>query len=167
MTSFPFASACLAAALSISAPTHAQDASFKSEVARITARNPYGEKAVDVIVQRGKFVSTAFSLTALRWGTEGRIPASIVARVGVRVGAKEVFVPLSAYCDLANPSKVSVEFLSAEDYRVVIKGGEASTSYGAELFFHGDQITRRKVIHGEFPLEAWEETRYSFNNSDQ
>lgn len=47
-------------------------------------------------------------------------------------------------------------------FKLTISGGDAATSYRAVLVFDYEHIQRRKVTHGEFPDEVWEETVYSF-----
>jgi hypothetical protein len=43
-----------------------------------------------------------------------------------------------------------------------IQGGDASTSYNAEIIF--DSFVRRKIVrHMEFPCDVWDETTYQVN----
>ena len=89
-------------------------------------------------------------------------PSTIVRSVSITAGKQSVHVPLSAFSDLANAEEVAVQ-PTKNGYMLVIKGGEASTAYQAELEFDGEFLLRRKVFHREFPTVAWEETTYSFN----
>lgn len=96
-----------------------------------------------------------------RWGTEVRPPDAVVTAVHIRVGDREIFVPLSAYADLADPSSISIH-VAPKSASLSIRGGDASTSYDATLTFAGSFVTRRVVRNRAFPESAWEETRYSY-----
>jgi hypothetical protein len=100
-----------------------------------------------------------------RWGGEDvEPPQTVVSQLTVVVGGHDVFVPLSAFADLGSPRTVEVK-VTRRGFDLIIAGGDASASYRALLAFQGRELTRRKVQHGEFPKEAWEDTRYKFNRS--
>jgi len=99
------------------------------------------------------------------WGAEETKPKIIIKHVKAWWGKKEISIPLSAYMDLANPNDASL-IKSGSEIHLIIKGGDASTSYKAVLIFERGLIRSRKVQHGEFPDDAWEETKYSFNELD-
>ena len=109
----------------------------------------------------------AFPFTAgYRWGAETRQPQTIVAAVELNVGHNKVFVPLSAYADLANPVSVHLD-TEKRPYRLSIEGGDASVAYEAQISFNGSFVLRRKVRNKSFPESAWEETQYSYNTREQ
>ena len=97
-----------------------------------------------------------------RWGTELKHPKILITNISIIYGKKKVFIPLSAYSDLTNPTEYFVQ-TSNDSFSLLIFGGHASTSYRAELVSENGFIKRRRVQHREFPEEAWEETIYSFN----
>lgn len=98
-----------------------------------------------------------------RWGGEDvEPPQTLISQLIVVVDGQNVFVPLSAFSDLGNARRVEVK-VTRRGFDLVISGGDASASYRALLAFEKRKLARRKVQHGEFPDEAWEETRYKFN----
>jgi len=116
------------------------------------------------IVLRAEAPSTGFPFVrGYRWGTEVSSPEAVVTGLEIKVGKGEVFVPLSAYADLANPSSVRMD-LASLPYRLHIRGGDASVAYEAQLIFTRRFVVRRRVANLSFPESAWEETRYSYNN---
>ncbi len=95
-----------------------------------------------------------------RWGSEQSTPKYIIKNIKAWWGSEEVFVPLSAYIDLSNPHDAILR-KAGNEIHLIVKGGDAGTSYEALLIFAKGVIRSKKVVHGEFPDEAWEETRYS------
>jgi hypothetical protein len=85
-----------------------------------------------------------------------------MGQLDVYLGVNRVFVPISAYSDLGNPRSSTIE-TADKGFQIVVRGGDAATSYKATLVFEGGLLRSRKVVNGEFPDEAWEETIYSFN----
>jgi hypothetical protein len=144
-----------------SEPSQALSTKFTNNVAELNIKNDDGKIIkVNVIAQN---YSSAFPYKeAIRWGHELKKPKTIITSIDVLLGSKKLFVPLSAYSDLSNPKKVSLE-ISKYGFHILIAGGSASTFYNAELIFKNGFIHRRIVRHGEFPEVAWEETVYSFN----
>lgn len=97
------------------------------------------------------------------WGSEDTAPASVISELAVMVDGTHLFVPLSAFVDLGDPRTIKVD-RGDQQFTVVIKGGDAAASYTATLTFSDSKVLmRRRVEHGEFPEQAWEETRYTFN----
>lgn len=120
------------------------------------------KKPLEIIVKVAEYSPCSNYSLGLRWGFESTIPKTLVSEIQVMVAKQKLFIPFSAYSDLANPVSYYLE-TGAEIFQLIIKGGDAASSYKAELSFRNGQLWRRKVIHGEFPEEAWEETIYSFN----
>jgi len=98
-------------------------------------------------------------------GDESSIPKRFVTAIEVKVGSERLIVPFSAYSDLGNPYQASLEKMK-RGFKIILKGGDAAGSYTAELVFSKVNIQRRKVTHGEFPDEVWQETTYSFVSKD-
>lgn len=122
-----------------------------------------------VILTTGYTASIPYQGDGLWWGTErgtDRTPLkAMVADVQVWVGKDKLFVPFSAYSDLANVRDLSIE--AAElGFRLLLSGGETATSYRAELVFDKQRIKSRKVWSPLFPDERWEKTTYSFITRD-
>lgn len=102
---------------------------------------------------------------AYMWGgDETSPPKRIIKAITVLRNGQTFFIPLSAYADLGNPRKISLDKLPSHGFRLVISGGDAAGSYSAILNFKKDEISRRKIVSGEFPKEVWEETTFSFNH---
>lgn len=101
-----------------------------------------------------------------RWGGENSAaPSTLITSVSVQSGADRLFVPLSAYSDLGDPHRISIKTNGA-DFELAIAGGDAGVAYNAFLVFEKGWLIRRRVAHGEFPDEAWEETKYAYNTLD-
>ncbi|MDY6906536.1 MAG: hypothetical protein SWH61_17845 [Thermodesulfobacteriota bacterium] len=118
--------------------------------------------SIKIGVHTAEYNSSVPYKSGFRWGAELKEPRIIVTRINVEFGNTKVFVPLSAYCDLTNPNICTLQ-TSNKSFVLVIEGGQASTSYKAEIYFENGYIKKRKVSHQEFPDESWEETVYSFN----
>ncbi|WP_338525226.1 hypothetical protein NUH87_06175 [Pseudomonas batumici] len=102
---------------------------------------------------------------AYTWGgDETSPPKRIIKTITISRNGQAFFIPLSTYADLANPRNLLLEKLPAHGFRLIINGGDAAGSYSAMLDFKKNEIFRRKVVSGEFPKEAWEETTFAFNH---
>lgn len=121
---------------------------------------------IKIIVSATKYSSSFPYADGFVWGAESgwTNPKFVITKVNVNVGDKKVFVPLSAYCDLANPRDVLLTVIGS-NFTIIIIGGDAATSYKAELKFEGRDIRSRKVVHGEMS-DVREETVYSFISAD-
>ena len=103
------------------------------------------------------------------WGVDQECPHQAIVGLKVARDADTVFVPASAYMDLAGVRSLAIE-PAGQGFRLVILGGDASTSYRATLAFGREArqgasvLQRRTVRSGEFPDDVWEETRYSFRS---
>lgn len=102
------------------------------------------------------------------WGADQECPHQAITSLRVEWGRQKLFLPVSAYADLAGARWIEVN-PDKQGFSIRIAGGDAATSYRAVLEFGGDPtretgaLRRREVRSGEFPDDAWEETRYSFN----
>jgi hypothetical protein len=112
-----------------------------------------------------KAASTPFR-DGFRWGGEGtQAPVSLMTLIVVQVGPDKLYVPLSAYSDLGDPRRVSLN-PAPLGFELLVSGGDAGAGYTAVLVFEKGWLTRRRVTHGEFPKQVWEETRYAYNKLD-
>jgi hypothetical protein len=142
-------------------------ASFKDGSVTLQGRTVKGAdvKASVRISQYSSALPYAPSL--IWWGArETKTPRTIVAGLDIQIGAEQVPVPASAITDLGNPRDVSLR-QGGGDIEIVIKGGDAATSYEAVLSFKDGYLRKRRVILSEFPSESWEETTYSYNTSNR
>ena len=91
--------------------------------------------------------------------TMSRIPCSAVDEVGITVAGEPLFVPRSAFADLAdiNNAKLATEH---EKYLLILVGGDASESYVVKIEFDRKHITYRSLTSGEFPERLLQETYY-------
>lgn len=134
---------------------------FSNGVAKITGESHDGNP-IKIEVRTTKYSQSFPYREGFSWGADDIFPpTSVITSIKGRIiGAGDIFVPLSAYSDLADPFILSLEN-TPKGFRLVITGGDAGCSYAATLVFENIDIQRRKVVHGEFPDEAWEETVYS------
>lgn len=99
------------------------------------------------------------------WGVgDDEVRELSIESITINDGDSQVYVPRSAFGDLANPARIT---LGIEDgvLMLAIRGGDASSSYRAVLSIEDGELTRRTVRSGEFPDDVWEETTYSWNHS--
>ena len=102
---------------------------------------------------------------SFEWGGDEVFhPKDFISSFKVNVDNEVVPVPLSAFIDLGNPYKISIQETD-KGFEVTIIGGDAAVGYRSIYSFEkldGDIfLRRRKVVHLEFPEESWEETTYS------
>lgn len=106
------------------------------------------------------------------WGSDEECPTNILGSLSVTWAGKKLFVPISAFGDLAlvRAETIAIEPQSG-GFTLSIRGGDAALSWFAVLEFGGEvereqpYIVRRIVRHGAFSDEVWEETRYKFHSS--
>lgn len=91
--------------------------------------------------------------------TYSRYPCSIVDCMDISVNGKPIFVPRSAFSDLADLNEVTIKI---EKKKIIIKiiGGDASESYIVKIDLNSERIIHRSLVSGEFPDEILEETIY-------
>lgn len=142
----------------------ASSAKFINGIAQIEYRS--NNDSISIKVFKTKFSPTFPYQNGFRWGAnEVSKPKYVVSNIQVSNGNETIYIPLSAYCDLANPNKIMLD-TSRNIFSLSIIGGDAGVSYKAKITFEKINsmfyIKSRKVMHGEFPEEVWEDTRYSF-----
>ena len=99
------------------------------------------------------------------WGSSffGVCPRNQVERLIVTFLGDNVYIPVSAYSDLSDVSRMSVILIGSSMYVVYIKGGDASTSYEAFLHFEERTLTRRIAWLSIDPTNDKEETEYAYH----
>lgn len=145
-------------------PSFAENTNFEEGVAKVSmvlGVSDVVSVSVETIVPPNDYTYSK----AYMWGSdETSPPKKIIKAITVLRSGQTFFIPLSTYADLANPRNFLLEKLPAQGFRLTINGGDAAGSYSAMLDFKKDEISRRKVVSGEFPKEVWEETIFSFNH---
>lgn len=131
------------------------------EVTNLSGLTAEGAR-VQVVILNTTYSTSIPYREGFRWGAESSSPKSVITAIRVKVADNEVFVPLSAYSDLANPREAFLEKIK-DGVRLVIRGGDAAASYEAFLVVRDGFLKSRKVAHREFPKASWEETNYSYN----
>jgi hypothetical protein len=106
------------------------------------------------------------------WGADGECPHDAIVQLRILRDGQRVLVPRSAYADLAGLRLEEINIVpETGGFVVLIKGGDAATSYTAELHFTvskaGVALSRRVVRSGEFHDEAWEATTYTWNVGEE
>lgn len=145
-------------------PSFAVDTNFEEGVAKasmVLGVSDLVSISVETIEPPNSYV---YSKAYMWGGDETSPPKRIIKAITVLRNGKMIFIPLSAYADIGNPRKIFLEKLPAHGFRLIISGGDAAGSYTAILDFKKNEISRRKVVSGEFPKEVWEETTFSFNH---
>jgi hypothetical protein len=130
------------------------------------------DRAIEVEVRTTEFTPDSFPYAAsypnrewAGWGQARAHPRTVVTAVDVKVAGKNVWVRMSSFSDLANPSRLVFEETTARrswpTFRLVVSGGDAGTSYSAELAFNTLFIEGRKVLLNEVPTQVREQTVYT------
>lgn len=91
--------------------------------------------------------------------TYSRHPCSIVDSIDIAVNGKPIFVPRSAFCDLADLDIVEVE-IKQKNVLMKLFGGDASESYIAIIEFDANCVKRRTISSSMLPDRKSEETIY-------
>lgn len=94
------------------------------------------------------------------WGGFDAGQTNIVSSVKILFGKKPVYVPRSAYADLANVRKLGIRKL-AKGCLIQMAGGDADSSFKATYTVVADRLVKRHVESGEFPEQNHEETTYT------
>lgn len=121
-----------------------------------------------VVVARIREGATCDNPEGWIWGVDQECPHRVLAQLRVAWGKHTVMVPASAYMDLTAVRSILV-VAAAHGFAIELVGGDAATSYRAQLEFEGHPVKdgvllRRRVVRSlEFSEEVWEETRYRFH----
>jgi hypothetical protein len=130
-----------------------------------------GSNAFSASLATGTIVSVRVDVTTppaqlcegWRWGAEAECPNLSIGGMQVHIASSSIFVPRSAFADLGSPIDITI-VNRRKGFDVIIRGGDAATSYIATLQFSNRLIEKRRVESGEFGKLAWENTIFSFNN---
>lgn len=118
-----------------------------------------GEIRVEVFQRREKYSE---KLVKCWGGPEIREAGTylVVSMIKIQERGRPIRVPLSAYSDLSAVSSVTATAKGGWTL-VSLTGGDAASSYVAELWVRGEYVVRRRVWSSEFPKYHREETTYT------
>ena len=91
--------------------------------------------------------------------TYSEYPCSVLDYLDIFVNEKRIFVPRSAYCDLADLNTGEVKIESKKGI-LTLTGGDASESYIVKIEFDQERVNRRVTSSGMLPDEPSQETIY-------
>lgn len=123
-----------------------------------------GKIEVGIKIDRLQTNSDCSSAASWRWGSERACPVARIASLEMLFQGKAVFIPISVFSDLGNPTSIEIEQnVKSQVYSLKIRGGDAADSYTAIIKFKSKVLIERGVFSGEFPDDSWEKTTYKFN----
>ncbi|HEX4181725.1 MAG TPA: hypothetical protein VHY34_00510 [Caulobacteraceae bacterium] len=91
--------------------------------------------------------------------TYSHVPCLLVDSLVISVGAHEVFVPRSAFGDLADIWTVNLHPVTRDRFGLTLVGGDASAAYEAEIVFDRHRVRERKITDSEAQMVS-EKTTY-------
>jgi hypothetical protein len=99
--------------------------------------------------------------TAPPWGADDKLDTTwrLITSLEIWHGKARIDVPRSAFADLANGNSIEVRN-DVHGCVITMMGGDAGCAWKADIWANAKRVTRRTVRSGEFPDNAWEETRY-------
>ena len=115
----------------------------KAEFRTATVQISIGEAS------KRKFVQCTYSIT----------PCSLTERVRLQIDGKGVVFPDSAYSDLGDITTAQLT-TKAGLVILIIRGGDASEAYIADLMFNRDRLLERRLYSGEDPNHPLEISHY-------
>lgn len=81
---------------------------------------------------------------AAQWDPKFYAPKSWVENLVINVNGSNIFMPLSAFRDLFDLREAEVR-LEEKTGVLLVRGGDASESYWAEIGFDTENVTRRRL----------------------
>ena len=150
----------LLTAFSISCLAHAQSViNITDDVTRLSAIAP--NRAVEVVLDS----RLAKSADEFPDAAAGEFPDRfrVVRSLKIKVNGHEIFIPHSAYADLAWVATAELKFGKSRNL-LVITGGDASESYSAKIEFDGKAIRSRRLYSNLDHGGPTERTQYSLRD---
>lgn len=161
------------------APTFRQDPKLQ-EVVLLEKQNTVLRVAlasgdtVEIRVTTKKYEADSYPFTTTigryvwtGWGSQFAPPKQYISSLGVTVDGRAVWVPLSAFCDLANARHLQFEETTADKslvtFQITLSGGWKAATYTAVLEFNERVLERRSVWANAFPMEEREVTGYTMS----
>lgn len=84
----------------------------------------------------------------------------LVQELRIQMGNRQVFVPLSTFCDLANLREGKLSRMAKRGWVLILEGGDASESYTVRIEFDAKSVRRRIVTSALTPDRPSQDTRY-------
>ena len=91
--------------------------------------------------------------------TLSKYPCSVVDEIKIAIGGTPLFVPRSAFCDLADVSFAQLD-ADLQEATLTLTGGDASESYIVRITFGADRVKKRTLSSALSPDGLLEETVY-------
>jgi hypothetical protein len=91
--------------------------------------------------------------------TYSRYPCSIVDRLAILVNGTQLFVPRSAFCDLADVNKAKIE-VGEKGAILRLEGGDGAEAFIVKVEFDKTRVRRRTIAAGESADQLLQETNY-------
>ena len=116
---------------------------------------------VEIQTQELKITNPSDGIDAILYSkcTRSRIPCSLLIRIDISVNGKKLFIPRSAYLDLADIHHATI--VENETYMTILfRGGDASESYIAKIDFNENRVLKRSIASGLIPEKLLESTQY-------
>lgn len=95
------------------------------------------------------------------WGTDDSFPEYVITNIEVRINGSKIFMPLSTYGDLSDPTECYLKSIP-KGVVIVINGGDTAGAYEADIIIKDYFVQEKKVKLLEFPDETWQDIKYSF-----
>lgn len=86
-------------------------------------------------------------------------PCRGVEHLQITVNGRQLFVPTSLFFDLADLRNGQITF-SGSDAILLLRGGDASESYGVKIRFNANRVLTRTLFSAITPDEPLQETTY-------
>lgn len=96
--------------------------------------------------------------------TMSHYPCNLVDAINISVNKVTLFVPRSAFADLADLGTAELVMEKGKNI-LVLEGGDASESYIVKIGFTSKFVTSRTLVDAEFPDDLLQETVYHFDRS--
>jgi hypothetical protein len=91
--------------------------------------------------------------------TYSRYPCSLVDSIEISVNGKQIFVPRSVFCDLADLNTAEIG-IGATETMLTLNGGDASESYFVKITFDAERVKSRRLFSSIAPNKPLQETTY-------
>ncbi len=91
--------------------------------------------------------------------TYSRYPCSVVDDIEIFVNGKPIFVPRSAFCDLADLNTAEIRIEQKKSI-LTLNGGDASESYIVKIDFDAERVKSRRLSSSMAPDKLLQETVY-------
>jgi|SRR6185437_2489374 len=91
--------------------------------------------------------------------TYSKYPCSIVDQIGITVEGNPLFVPRSAFADLADLNRAEIK-AAKNGWVLTLDGGDASEGYIVKIDFDATRIKLRTMSSGTLPNKPLQETIY-------